>query len=198
MDILLQYLDPDTTGIVCEFLINGDDYTPFTLEDIRQLEKRIYNWFHCMQWAARVGNIPILKYVGKKKIITGINWERCAEEAAAHGNLEGFKYAASRAFYYGWAAWQIGVFCATKKGHVHIARYASNHFSVRNWEECLLEAALSGNIELVKYFETKCGQSKTETLRKSTWKECFWAAKEKHHLEVMDYCSEAIRKTAGC
>jgi len=192
MDILLQYLDPDTTGLVCEFLINGDDYTPFTLEDIRQLEGRIYNWFHCMQWAARVGNLPILKYVGKKKIITGINWERCAEEAAAHGNLEGFKYAASRAFHYGWAAWQIGVFCAIKKGHVHIARYASNHFSVRNWEECLLEAAFSGNIELVKYFETKCVQSKTETLRKSTWKECFWAAKENHHLEVMTYSRKKI------
>ena len=73
MNILRRYLDSDTTGIVCEFLINGDDYTPFTLEDIRQLEKRIYNWFHCMQWAARVGNIPILKYVGKKKIITGLH-----------------------------------------------------------------------------------------------------------------------------
>ena len=67
MDILLQYLDPDTAGLVCEFLINGDDYSPFTLENIRQLEGRIYNWVHCMQWAARVGNIPILKYVGKKK-----------------------------------------------------------------------------------------------------------------------------------
>ena len=66
MDILLQYLDRDTTGLVCEFLINGDDYTPFTLENIRHLERRIHNWFHCMQWAARVGNLPILKYVGKK------------------------------------------------------------------------------------------------------------------------------------
>ena len=194
MDSLLQYLDSDTAGLVCEFLINGDDYTPFTLENIRQLKKRIYNWELCMQWAARVGNIPILKYVGKKNQITGINWERCAEDAAAHGNLEGFKYAASRAFYYGWAAWQIGVFCAIKKGHVHIAQYASDHFSIRNWDECLLEAASSGNVELVKYFDTKCSQAKTETLQKSTWKECFWIAKEKHHLEVMDYSRKKMQQ----
>ena len=47
MDILLRYLDSDTTGIICEFLINGDDYTPFTLENIRQLESRIHNCHDC-------------------------------------------------------------------------------------------------------------------------------------------------------
>ena len=63
MDILLRYLDSDTTRIVCEFLIYGDDYTPFTLENIRQLEARIHNWSQCMQWAARDGHMLILKYV---------------------------------------------------------------------------------------------------------------------------------------
>ena len=194
MDILLRYLDSDTTGIICEFLINGDDYTPFTLENIRQLEPRIHNWPHCMQWAARVGDMLILKYVGQKKKITGIDWERCAEDAAAHGNLDGFKYCAYRAFYYGWAAWQIGVFCAIKNGHVHIVRYASNHFSIRNWKEFLLNSALCGNVELVKYFETKCFQSKTEHLRKNDWEECLWIAKKKGHIEITNYSQKKIEQ----
>ena len=196
MDILFRYLDSDTTRIVCEFLINGDDYTPFTLDDIQQLESRIYNWAQCMQWAARVNNSSILKYVGQKKKISGVDWERCAEAAATHGHLDVFKYCAYRAFHYGWAAWQSGVFCAIKQGHVHIARYASNHFSVRNWGELLVDSASYGNVELVQYFETKCSPSKTGHL----WKECFWIAKKKNHLEVMDYSREKIdaRKIAGC
>ena len=189
MNILRRYLDSDTTGIVCEFLINGDDYAPFTLEDVQQLERRIYNWGQCMQWAARVNNFPILKYAGQKQNISVINWERCAEAAATHGHLEVFKYCAYRAFHYGWAAWQIGVFCAIKQGHVDIVRYASNHFSVRNWGEFLLDSASCGNLDLVKYFEIKCARSKTEHL----WEECFRIAKKKNQLEVLDYLQEKIR-----
>ena len=64
VEFLKQYLDSDTLGIVCEFLINGDDYASFTtLQDIKCIEARIYNWNDCMQWAARVSNFPILKYV---------------------------------------------------------------------------------------------------------------------------------------
>jgi len=200
MELLSRYLDSDTLGIICEFLINGDDYAPFTLKEIKRLETRIYNWDGCMKWAARVSNLPILKYASKKPQISRINWERCAEAAASHGNLDAFKYCASRSFQYGWSTWQIGVFCAIKHGHSHIAQYASNHFSVRNWGECLLISASCGNIDLVKHFETKCLQSKTE--RHPPWEECFSIAKKKNYRDIMKYSQEKLthhtRKTVGC
>jgi len=200
MEFLRQYLDFDTLGIVCEFLINGDDYAPFTLEDIRQLESRIYNWNDCMLWAAIVSNLSILKYASKKPQISRINWERCAEAAASHGKIDAFKYCAFQAFQYGWAAWQIGVFCAIKHRQVHIAHYASNHYSVRDWEECLLTSASCGNLDLVKYFEIKCLQSKTEH-SPLCWEECFSIAKKKNYEEIMDYSQKKLiqhtRKIAG-
>jgi hypothetical protein len=200
MEFLNQYLDSDTLEIICKFLINSDDYTPFTLEDIKRLDPHIYNWAGCMKWAARSSNLPMLKYASKKPQISKITWERCAETAAAHGKLDAFKYCASRSFQYGWSTWQIGVFCAIKHGHSHVAQYASNHFSVRDWGECVLSSASCGNIDLVKYFETKCLQSKTE--RRPPWEECFSIAKKKNYREIMKYSQEKMnrhtRKTVGC
>ena len=202
VEFLKQYLDSDTLGIVWEFLLNGDDYAPFnTLQDIKYFESRIYNWNDCMKWAARVSNFPILKYVSKKPQISRINWERCAEEAASHGKLDAFKYCASRSFQYGWASWQIGVFCSIKHGHPHVARYASNHFSVRDWEECLLMSTSYGNIDLVKHFETKFLQSKPE--RDLPWKECFSIAERKNYTEILNYSQKNLtrqgpRKIVGC
>jgi hypothetical protein len=113
-----------------------------------------------MKWAARVSNLHILNYASKKPQISRINWEWCAEASASPGNFATFTYCASRSVQYGWSTWEIGVFYAIKHGHSHIAQYASNHFSIRNWGECLLISASCGNIDLVKHFETKCLQSK--------------------------------------
>ena len=199
MEFLKQYLDSDTLGIVCEFLIKGNDYAPFTLEDIKHLESRIYDWNRCMQWAARESNLPILKYAGENPTISKMNWERCAEAAASCGKTDAFKYCALRAFHYGWASWQIGMFCAIEHGHSHLARYASNHFSVRGWGECLLTSASRGNIDLVKYFEIKYLQSNPDP---PPWDECFSIAQQKNDKKIMDYSREKLaqhaRKIVGC
>ena len=185
-----EHLDADTAGMVCEFLINGDDYAPFTLADIRRLGPRIHNWPGCMVWAARAGNVAALKHAGKQKGVGGVAWERCAEAAAAHGSLAGFKYAASRAFWHGWAAWQIGMICAVKKGHAALARYASRHFSVRSWREALLEAAAAGDLELVKHFAAPPRRHRPPLHSPATWKEFFWRARQNRHAAVMAYAKQ--------
>ena len=40
----------DCEELIFEFLINGYNYFPFTVQDLKLFSKRIKNWDECMKW----------------------------------------------------------------------------------------------------------------------------------------------------
>ncbi len=158
MKALETHLNIDTSAIIFKFLINGDDYTPFTIDDIKLLSKEITEWNECAQWAAKEGRSEILEYIsilGKS-----VNWIMCANNAAFHGHTNLVNYIRFDILY---GYLEMGdyyeLFCSAVEGG-HLDTVISLDIEPDEdrkppWENDMCYAAEHKQLEIVKYFGAK-------------------------------------------
>ena len=125
MDALKHRLNGDVVTVIFKFFIDGNDYDPFTLNDIKSLSKKITKWNRCAQWASKKGNLEILKYINSLKL--SIDWVKCIFYASLFGHTESTRF----------------ILFTVLKGHIEMVDYY----------QCLYNAIEGGNLETIKVIE---------------------------------------------
>ena len=91
MEHLKEHLDNDTSLIIFDLLINGEDYTPFRYEDIVSFCNKITEWDLCIYWAAENGRLDIVNFarlfIGSQNTYV---WDKCIHKAVIAGHIDIF------------------------------------------------------------------------------------------------------------
>nr|QBK94002.1 MAG: ankyrin repeat protein [Pithovirus LCPAC406] len=86
--------------LIFEFLINGNNYTPFAVKDLKLFSKKIKNWDVCMKWGV-VKDIEFIEYC-ESMIHEKLKKEayiKCMIVSSKIGNLNMLKYFESKGIY---------------------------------------------------------------------------------------------------
>ena len=188
-----------------------DDYISFTLDDIKALRNKITRWgsylkyaikiedmeiiryvekylldsswwIHCMQDAADINNLDLIKYcesraiaLTKKKKLESKEWLFCVWHAAPRGYLDIVKYAWSR----GAKCSAICMYEASRGGYLDVVKYAESVGAV-NFGECVEVASEHGHLNVIKRFWKKCDNM---DLRE----QCRYNAESRDYEEMLEY-----------
>ncbi len=155
MDVLRDYLNEDVVVLIFEFFLDGDNYDPFTLDDIKSLSKKITKWDGCAQWASRKGYLEILKYINSLKLY--INWTTCVEYASYHGCTKCVEFALFDVLKgrMGEGNYYHCFDKAIEGGNLETVKSLEpeqDELNKPEWEYYMLHAAKYKQLEVVKYF----------------------------------------------
>ncbi len=90
----------DCEELIFRFLINGYDYTPFTIKDLKLFSKKIKNWDECMKWGV-IKDVEFIEYC-ESMIHERLRKEayiKCMVFSSRMGNLNMLKYFESKGVY---------------------------------------------------------------------------------------------------
>nr|QBK92783.1 MAG: ankyrin repeat protein [Pithovirus LCPAC401] len=158
MDSLKDYLNKDVIIIIFEFFINGNDYDPFTLDDIKLLSKKITKWDECAQWASKKGHLEILEYISSFE--KSIDWIICMEHSSFYGYTECVDFILHGVLkgcietkdYYNCFDKALG---GGNVKTVMLLEPAQDEDRKPVWESYMCYAAIHKRLEVVKYFGEK-------------------------------------------
>ncbi len=94
METLKDELKCDVCAeLIFEFLINGYDYTPFTLSDLKFFSRKIENWDECMKWGIIKG-VDFIEYAESMihEKLREKAYIKCMRFSSERGNIKMLKY----------------------------------------------------------------------------------------------------------
>ncbi len=135
-----------------------DDYISFTLDDIKALRNKITRWGSYLKYAIKIEDMEIIRYV-EKYLLDGFIWKACMQDAADVNNLDLVKYCESRAIALTKKKklepkeWLFCVWHAASRGYLDIVKYAWSR-GAKCSAICMYEASWGGHLDIVKYAES--------------------------------------------
>nr|QBK93866.1 MAG: ankyrin repeat protein [Pithovirus LCPAC406] len=156
MEILKKYLPRDISLSIMELLIG--DYISFTLDDIKALKSKIIHWSSCLAYAIKIGDMKIFHYV-EQHILDASSWKSCMQDAADVNRLDLVKYCESKAITLNKnkklesKEWLFCVWHASARGYLNIVKYAW-FMGAKCSAICMYEASWGGHLDVVKYAES--------------------------------------------
>ncbi len=223
MEIIKNKLNcKDCEKLIFEFLINDQDYSPFTMKEIKMFSEKILHWDPLMHWAITSNS---LSEEDRIKAIIYVSDNCRFEEYDNHefcyhcGGLDGYHNKYYRKIGSQWVlCWENVYNSAAKYGKVEIIKYLyrQRRESLRlKWEQC--EEAIHGHLEVIKYIAKIVGNplrnyyldlcakgaafggqvhilEYLDDCKDIDWKECFYLAAKGGKLNTLKFCEESIEK----